>query len=157
MRLKPASANGTGRVLQRDIWVAPHGCPALKLAKGQAVNCAFFTAHTAETTWGADAGDFRPERWLERRGNTTAAHTAGSAAAHHERQGHFMPFSSGPRNCAGRNLAMLEIKLALAHLLRKWQFVPDPRSPVEERCGINLEPLGIKVAVRARGARLPGG
>ena len=157
MRLKPASANGTGRVLKRDLWVAPHGCPALKLAKGQAVNCAFFTAHTAEATWGADAGDFRPERWLQRRGNTTAAHTAGSAAAHHERQGHFMPFSSGPRNCAGRNLAMLEIKTALVHLLRKWRFVPDPRSPVDERCGINLEPRGIKVAVRPRGTRLPGG
>ena len=43
----------------------------------------------------------------------------------------FNPFSLGPRNCLGRNLAWLEMRLILAHLL--WTF--DVSIPQDERVG----------------------
>ena len=55
----------------------------------------------------ADASRFEPERWLE----GTARHGAASASRVS------MPFGAGPRVCPGRQLAMLEMKIALATLL----------------------------------------
>ena len=49
-----------------------------------------------------DAHEFKPERWLE--SNPPAcAHNRNASA----------PFGAGPRFCPGRNLALLEIKMAM--------------------------------------------
>ncbi|KAI0876236.1 averantin oxidoreductase [Hypoxylon argillaceum] len=58
----------------------------------------------------AEPGSFIPERWT----GEDAARFAG------DRREASQPFSYGPRNCLGRNLAYAEIKLVLARLV--WQF-----------------------------------
>jgi cytochrome P450 len=53
------------------------------------------------------AHEFKPERWLE--SNPTAcAHNRNAS----------IPFGAGPRFCPGRNLALLEIKMAMAFYAR---------------------------------------
>ena len=54
---------------------------------------------------------FKPERWLAEGG-----HSASSASRV------AMPFGAGPRVCPGRHLAMLEIKMALAVLLGRFDI-----------------------------------
>jgi aspirochlorine biosynthesis cytochrome P450 monooxygenase len=58
-----------------------------------------------------DAMEFRPDRWL--RANGKDADTRDNFAA-------FQPFSIGPRNCLGKNLARAEMSSLLAHIL--WRF-----------------------------------
>jgi cytochrome P450 len=51
---------------------------------------------------------FSPERWLKPDGMSTEAKTL------------FMPFSSGPRTCLGKNLAMMELNLITSVLFRRF-------------------------------------
>ncbi|OJD29661.1 toxin biosynthesis cytochrome p450 monooxygenase [Diplodia corticola] len=53
---------------------------------------------------------FLPERWLP----------SAPPAFANDRKDAFQPFSTGPRNCVGKNLALAEMKLVLARLV--WQF-----------------------------------
>ena len=82
---------------------------------------------------------FDPSRWLMVEG------TAKRISA-------FNPFSLGPRNCIGRNLAYLEMQLILARLVWHFNFEADGALPVWEaqKSWILWEkgPLVLKVKVR---------
>ncbi|KAI8628148.1 putative cytochrome P450 [Xylariaceae sp. FL1651] len=56
---------------------------------------------------------FRPERWIT--GETSDEEVAKAKAA-------FATFSFGPRNCVGKGLAMIEISLAVAAVIRSYDF-----------------------------------
>jgi cytochrome P450 len=53
---------------------------------------------------------FKPERWLE----GTPEYAADKHMA-----GKWMPFGEGTRVCVGQRLALIEAKIALAHVFRK--------------------------------------
>jgi len=47
----------------------------------------------------------------------------------------YLPFGSGPRNCIAKNMALLEAKLALLHLIRNYRFEICDQTKVEiKRC-----------------------
>jgi cytochrome P450 len=89
---------------------------------------------------------FKPERWL-----ADGAHSASSANRV------AMPFGAGPRVCPGRHLAMLEIKMALAVLIGRFEIesVAPARSnapadePAEELAfTMSPEPLTLRLRRR---------
>ena len=47
-----------------------------------------------------------------------------------------MPFGWGPRNCIGLKFALLEAKIALMEILRKYSFAKGPETVV---CTISLK------------------
>ena len=57
-----------------------------------------------------DPEAFVPERWLE----GTPEHAQDSQV-----QGKWMPFGDGTRVCVGQRLALMEAKVALAHVFRR--------------------------------------
>ena len=54
---------------------------------------------------------FKPERFLERLDSNNARSSFS-----------YIPFSAGPRNCIGQRFAMAELKVALYHLVLKFNF-----------------------------------
>ncbi|AEO60272.1 hypothetical protein MYCTH_2129362 [Thermothelomyces thermophilus ATCC 42464] len=86
------------------------------------VSIPHLAAYHSETNF-RNADKFVPERWL---GDPEYAHDA---------RGVLQPFSVGPRNCIGMNLAYAEMRLILARLL--WNFdlelMPESRSWNEQK------------------------
>ena len=67
--------------------------------------------HFNPNIWGPDAMTFRPERWL-----TDSAPPLGAD------KDAYVPFSKGPRNCIGQELALLELRMVLAMTVRLFDF-----------------------------------
>ena len=63
----------------------------------------------------SDPEVFRPERWLTEEDMSRK---------------HYFPFSHGARDCAGQNLARLEMRLAMVYLLTRYEF--ELKKPLEE-------------------------
>jgi len=84
---------------------------------------------------------FAPERWLEDHPADTAPHNTQA----------FMPFGGGPRFCPGRNLALVEIKMVLAMLVRNFDIAfSNPDEPVEERLSFAMIPTHLHVKFSRR-------
>lgn len=61
---------------------------------------------------------FIPERWLHE------ATTDSNSVFYKDQRQCLQPFSAGPRNCMGQYLAMAEMRLILAILVRTFEFQP---------------------------------
>ena len=59
-----------------------------------------------------------------------------------------LPFSYGKRNCVGQNLAMMEIRLVLAHLLHSFSF--ELVSEVQKDYFLTLKPKDVRLRVHRR-------
>ncbi|KAH9035154.1 high nitrogen upregulated cytochrome P450 monooxygenase 2 [Lactarius deliciosus] len=86
---------------------------------------------------------FLPERWL----NTAPAGEHNTAA--------FFPFSYGPTICAGKNLALMEMRMVTCWVLRRFQFSKAPGVIYEEWEGrildwfiVHQDPLLVGVSHR---------
>lgn len=71
--------------------------------------------HRNPEIWGHDTHLFNPERFSEGLANATKGNPVV-----------FLPFSYGPRSCAGTNFAMNEIKVVLAMILQRYRFALSP-------------------------------
>ena len=90
-----------------------------------------------------DAARFEPERWLDGRAAPSA--TSVNRVS--------MPFGAGPRVCPGRQLAMLEIKMALAMLLGSFEIESvTPATGVEpdELMSFTMTPAAMTMRLRER-------
>ncbi len=69
-----------------------------------------WVVHRQTTLFGADAGRFNPDRWLDSPGRTR------------EMDKHFIPFGAGYNSCPGKHLARMEITKLAATLVRDFDF-----------------------------------
>ncbi len=134
MRLKPVAPFMPLEAL-RDTSVAGIAVPARSL-----VWCVL-RHHSVDSAYFPHAERFDPQRWL---------HTPEAGAPDKRLT---MPFGSGPRTCPGRYLALLEIKIALAMLLARFDIVavdtPDGQE-AQELMGFVMSPIGLRLRLRAR-------
>ncbi len=92
-----------------------------------------------------DASSFDPSRWLG------GAGTPGALAGSAKRTS--MPFGAGPRICPGRYLALLEMKMAMAQLLSRFDIqavasVDGGRA--REHLSFTMAPVGLRMRLRER-------
>ncbi|KAG0605431.1 hypothetical protein M758_9G058500 [Ceratodon purpureus] len=86
----------------------------LFIPKGLAIEVAVLSMHRDPEFWGEDAAEFKPERFAN---GLSEACTNPNA---------FLPFGLGPRRCLGEKLALLEVKVVLAMILRRFHILPSP-------------------------------
>ncbi|XP_078612799.1 cytochrome P450 3A8-like [Branchiostoma floridae x Branchiostoma japonicum] len=110
----PSIAFRFDRVCKEDTEVKGLHIPA-----GTIINIPAYAIHHDPEIW-PEPEKFRPERFSKEEQESRDPYS-------------FMPFGSGPRNCVGMRLAMLEIKHALAKVLGKFRFVTCEKTEVPLR------------------------
>nr|WP_231402847.1 cytochrome P450 [Caenimonas aquaedulcis] len=135
MRLKPVAPNLPVEAVQ-DTVVGGVAVPANTLIWSVLRHATMDDRHFPEPA------RFIPERWLEAGSGEQAPASAKRVA---------MPFGSGPRVCPGRYLAMLEIKMAMAMLLARFDIegVDAPGGgEAEELLAFTMSPVGLTMRLR---------
>ncbi|CAB9499505.1 Phylloquinone omega-hydroxylase [Seminavis robusta] len=105
MRLYPAAATGSVRVLGEDMKVP--GSASRLIPKGSIVLIPIYAVQRNPQVFGSNANDFVPERWENPSPEQMKA---------------FVNFVAGKRNCQGQSLAMAETTEVLARLCRDYKF-----------------------------------
>ncbi|OJJ95229.1 hypothetical protein ASPACDRAFT_47974 [Aspergillus aculeatus ATCC 16872] len=86
--------------------------------------------HTDPETWGSDAAEWRPSRWVV--GSSTGQ--PGEDVYNTEMERRLIAWSEGPRVCPGKRFSQIEILAVLLQLFRRHrvEIVPQPGETVEE-------------------------
>ncbi|KZV95612.1 cytochrome P450 [Exidia glandulosa HHB12029] len=84
------------------------------IKKGQFIHIPLLPLNTLTDIWGADAKEFRPDRWLDI--PETVKGMPGML--------HLMSFTSGPHGCPGYKLALAEIRVFIAAAVQHFEFTP---------------------------------
>jgi benzoate 4-monooxygenase len=131
MRIHSTSSLGLPRMIPPGpgITLAGHHFP-----QGTVLSVPAYTIHHSKEIWGADADEFKPERWEKVTEQQKAA---------------FIPFSYGPRACVGRNVAEMELALIVGTVFRRYEFELR-QGEMQTREGFLRKPLGLEVGMRKR-------
>ncbi|CAE6474050.1 unnamed protein product [Rhizoctonia solani] len=91
----------------------------IRVPKGTTLHVALRAANKDERTWGADAEEFKPDRWLEPLPESVSnARVPGIYSS-------MMTFLGGPRACPGMKFSQLEMKIVLSGLVSSFKFDPS--------------------------------
>ncbi|GAB1195212.1 cytochrome P450 [Aspergillus pseudonomiae] len=122
-----------GRTTKTDV-VLPGG---YRLPPDSVIVPALYAIHTNPKTW-RDPFRFDPDRWdtEEVKGRHRCA---------------YVPFATGPRGCIGFNFALLEVKILLAELVSRYEFVRDGLEAIDYDPEFQLiRPLNFYVRAKRR-------
>ncbi|KAI9815142.1 MAG: hypothetical protein M1827_002985 [Pycnora praestabilis] len=127
------------RTVEPGSTIAGHFIPA-----GVTVSAPLYNIHKDESLF-RDASKFIPERWLA---------DSEYDASENERQNlkdYVLPFSLGGRACVGRNLAYMELSIAIASLVMAFDWeLAEPGSEMKIFERLNSNPVALMVKARAR-------
>ncbi|KAI2610643.1 putative benzoate 4-monooxygenase cytochrome P450 [Hypoxylon fragiforme] len=133
LRIHCTSGIGLPRMIPHDapsgVHIRGHYFPP-----GTVLSVPTYSIHHSTEIWGPDADEFRPERWE----NVTA-----------RQRNAFIPFSTGPRACVGRNVAEMEMKMIVATWARRYSVFLRQEG-METREGFLRKPLALEIGLRRR-------
>eukprot|EP00042_Codosiga_hollandica_P033033 m.216080 g.216080 ORF g.216080 m.216080 type:complete len:478 (+) comp54094_c0_seq1:63-1496(+) len=105
----------------------------LQLHAGDVVLVPSQAFHNDPEIW-PNPSEFNPDRFIEI-----------------PKAGTYLPFGAGPRMCIGNRFAMLELKTALVHILRRFRFEVDAENRLETAFFISLgSKSGVHLTVHPR-------
>ncbi|GMT02574.1 hypothetical protein PENTCL1PPCAC_24748, partial [Pristionchus entomophagus] len=132
LRFYPLAARALSRTCMKDTTVGNYD-----IAKDTVVMADTYAVHFSEELWGEDAHEFRPERWMDQEKRVAALN--------------FLTFGAGHRLCIGMRLATMEEKIALAHLLRRFDILADEKvSDLKLIGSVTTTPSEVIVKIRVR-------
>ena len=135
LRLHPSVPSDIKTVLEDDVLPST----GAKLRKGD--TCAFrpFAQGRTEELWGPDVLEFKPERWLNEKGQFQRADPF-----------KFSVFQAGPRLCLGVEMAILEMKSVVSTLYKAMTFEAVNTPEMVTGLVAIMAPPGLLVKVRLR-------
>ncbi|KAL4874839.1 cytochrome P450 [Aspergillus karnatakaensis] len=111
----------------------PTGTAPILVRKGEAVGYCVYAMHRRKDIYGADADEFRPERW-----ENDALKNVGWG---------YLPFNGGPRICLGQEFALLEAGYTIVRLLQTFEVSePVEWAGMEKRVGEERQDLTLVVS-----------
>ncbi|KAL4965564.1 cytochrome P450 monooxygenase afumB [Aspergillus stella-maris] len=118
------------RTANRDTWLpsggGKDGKSAILVHKGENVIYSSWASHRSTKTFGADAHEFRPERWEAR--SLRAEPALG-----------YIPFSMGPRVCPGQQYALLQASYITIRIVQTYSQIRNRDArPWTEKIDLNL-------------------
>ncbi|KAI9189181.1 hypothetical protein H9P43_000609 [Blastocladiella emersonii ATCC 22665] len=120
----------------------------LEIPAGAGVLIPIQAMHLDKQVWGDDAESFRPDRWKEIQ---ITGHEENPAATRTLHPLNFMPFLAGPRACIGRAFAIMELKLFLARLVRRYRVsVPESTPYPAVHYSITARPVAVPLVFERR-------
>lgn len=173
LRLFPPAPLGTNRRLCADLRLPSDGSV---IPAGTVVILPVLPVHLNPEAY-PDPTGFRPDRWLPAGTGGSGAGGGGvveiwgrcaggssgvaqetavaaairSPATQRAARASFVPFYVGPRACPGQNMAAVEAKSVLAHLLRRYRFERVGASgDVVGENSLTLRPSGFRVTLHRR-------
>ncbi|KAI5120330.1 hypothetical protein M0805_000390 [Coniferiporia weirii] len=121
------------------------------ISEGTAVNLPPYVYHRDPRYFFPKPDEFWPDRWLR---NTTSASEKGASEVINNVAA-FIPFSHGPANCAGKMLALTEIRCVTALLLQRFEMrfaegydVRRWNEDMEDSFVLTVGPLPVVLSVR---------
>ena len=118
MRLYPPVPVDTKEAGEDD--VLPDGT---EVKRGWRVAYHIYAMGRSEKIWGADWGEFRPERWLSRDEVEGRWKFEGVDAFT------YPVFQAGPRVCLGREMAFLQMKRLVAGIIKSFKVLSEVAEP----------------------------
>ncbi len=140
LRLHPPAYVLSRRPTEDVVVDLPGG--SYRFGRGTAVVISPYALHRDERSWGPDAGEFLPSRWLDGDGRF-------DEGAPGQPRGAYLPFGAGARMCIGAGFALMEAVLLLARLAQDWAPEVDPARP-SMRPTVTLRPGPLQAVLRAR-------
>ncbi|EJD05634.1 high nitrogen upregulated cytochrome P450 monooxygenase 2 [Fomitiporia mediterranea MF3/22] len=122
LRIQPAVPTGIQRAPEKGTggkWIGKHF-----LSEGTAVNIPPYVLHHNPQYFSPAPDSFWPDRWLR---NTKSQSGDQEKVEITHNISAFIPFSAGHANCAGKNLALAEMRVVVALLMQKFdlRLAPD--------------------------------
>jgi len=143
LRMYPAAAF-TERIATKDDVIPlrhpvrqPNGkfLTEIRIKKGQTLFFPVIAINRIHSRWNGDGDTFRPDRWLpENAHELPDKHDLASSGWNGS-----LTFSAGARLCIGYKLALFELKILLASLIKRFVF-HDSKTEVEFRFTGSLQP-----------------
>ncbi len=100
----------------------------IPIKKGTTFGLFMYSVHRSPKLW-EDPDSYRPERFSKEKKKTRHPFA-------------FIPFGGGPRLCIGKQFAMMEMKLILAKMIKRYEVSLVDDQTVETLPLINLQPKG---------------
>ena len=106
LRLFPPIPFERKQALEADMLPSGHGVnPRTKIL------LFLYAMGRLEEIWGKDCMEFKPERWISKKGGNVYVPSY-----------KFIAFNAGPRNCLGKDLAFIQLKMVAAAILRNFHI-----------------------------------
>ncbi|KAI9829911.1 MAG: hypothetical protein M1826_005333 [Phylliscum demangeonii] len=133
----PMNARTAVRNTVLPVGGGPDGRRPIAVMKDDVVVFAPYVMHRRTDLWGADALDFKPERWEGRKIGWD-----------------YVPFNGGPRTCLGQQYALTEASFVIVRFCQRFDAIElwDRQDPIKKAFAIVMSPEdGVRVRLHRSG------